>query len=120
MDHDGCSEQNHIRDKFGTIRLYQSGRELIASLGISDHFDLPIEKSSSSGKEQEDGWISGRFSLSILTIFSLCENWTIYNFTKMTTLLLCGFTTSENGCYVRFPVYLIYCWFWEVTIIRAS
>lgn len=92
----------------------------MASPGVSDHFDLPIEKSSSFGKEQEDGWISGRLSLSILTIFCPCENWSIYNFIKTTTLLLCGFTTSENGCYVRFPVYLISCWFWEMTIIRAS
>lgn len=68
----------------------------------------------------EDGWISGRLLLSILTIFCPCENWTIYNFTKRTTLLLCGFTTSENGCYVHFSVYLIYCWFWEMTIARAS
>lgn len=87
-----------------------------------------MEKSGSSGKELEDGWISWRLSLSILTILSICENGIICNFTRRTTLLLCGTITTENICCVCFLVhlhsgskfYLIYRWFCEMTVVRVS
>lgn len=63
------------------------GNSLLSWESITS-LDLPGEKSDSSGKEMEDGWMSWSFSLSILTIFPICENGIACNFTKRTTLLL--------------------------------
>lgn len=106
--------------------LDQEGNLLLSWESITS-LDLPMEKSGSSGKELEDRWISWRLSLSILTVLSICENGIICNFSKRTTLLLCGTITTENRYYVCFlahlyggsKFYLIYRWFWEITIVRV-
>lgn len=92
MEREDCSEQARI---IWHNALDRGGNSLLSWESVTS-LDLHTEKSGSSGKELADGWISWRLSLSILTILSICENGIVCNFTKRTTLLLCGAITTEN------------------------